>query len=913
MTQRRRGTIIKTPDGSPGLLAVDGRQETFTLHGTWKSAVAPSVNMAVEIEFDDAGLITGLVAVDPQQAAKEKLQQIGNMAQERGKEAAIIAREGVGALAGRMGKAALAATVVLWIAWFCMPGVILSFSVIGLERSRSITFWDALALDPYNNMNPGSHGFLSLVVLACIAAPFAAPFIRHRRARYLYAAPLACLVLAWFTVQRELDQAFALLQQQYGVAAGAAGFSISPGYGTWIIALASLAVAALLLKRPASENAGVIPAEDRYCTNCGRPVSAGAKYCTNCRAQRTSAAATIVVLSILATVLAPALCQAQGYTITTAAGNGSQTYSGDGGPAASAGLYNPSNVALDAAGNLYIADTGDCLIRKVSPAGIITTVAGVESDGASICGAYNGDGGPATSALLIGPQGVAVDASGNLYIADTGNDRIREVSTAGIISTIAGGGGALTDGVPATQAELIGPYGIAIDAAGNLYIADAGTNRIRKVPADGTITTVAGTLTTGFEPGYAGDGGPATSALLSSPSGLALDATGNIYIADTGNDAIRKVSAKGTITTVAGKQLVPGIGDGRYAGDGGPATSAELFGPAGVNVDAAGDLFIADTRNQRIREVLANGTITTVAGNGTPNYSGDGGPATAAELYMPNGVTVAASGGVYIADTGNGRIRLLTSETLLLPAVGAGGVVNSGSYTAQGVAPGSLVSIFGTNLAASTSSGNTIPLPTALSDVTSVTFNGIPAGLYFVSSGQINAQLPFTVPTGTVDIVVNRSSGASAPQSVNVVPASPGIFTTNAEGTGQAFAYDNSTGDLAAPAGAPIGIFHTDPISVSSGHALIIACTGLGSVTPPVDNYVAASDGILRNTSLQPTVTIGGVPAQFIYSVLSPQFVSEYQIGVVPAAATPTGDAVPLQITINGVTTSAQVTIAVAP
>ncbi|MGA2742584.1 MAG: hypothetical protein ABSG65_34740 [Bryobacteraceae bacterium] len=252
------------------------------------------------------------------------------------------------------------------------------------------------------------------------------------------------------------------------------------------------------------------------------------------------------------------------------------------------------------------------------------------------------------------------------------------------------------------------------------------------------------------------------------------------------------------------------------------------------------------------------------------------------------------------------------------PAVGAGGVVNSGSYTAQGVAPGSLVSIFGTDLAASTSSGSTIPLSTALSDVMSVTFNDIPAGLYFVSAGQINAQLPFNVlpsgqTSGTASIVVTRGNGVSAPQSVNVVPASPGIFTTNAEGTGQAFAYDNTTGDLAAPAGAPIGIFHTAPLSVSSGHALIIACTGLGLVNPSIGNGMAASDGVLRKTLVQPVVMIGGVTAQFIYSVLSPQFVSEYQIGVVPAAGTPTGNAVPLQITINGVTTSAQVTIAVAP
>jgi uncharacterized protein (TIGR03437 family) len=161
--------------------------------------------------------------------------------------------------------------------------------------------------------------------------------------------------------------------------------------------------------------------------------------------------------------------------------------------------------------------------------------------------------------------------------------------------------------------------------------------------------------------------------------------------------------------------------------------------------------------------------------------------------------------------------------------------------------------------------------------------------------------------------VITRSGGTSAPQSVTVVPASPGIFTTTANGLGQAFAYDNTTGALAAPVGAPIGPFTTAPISISSGDALIIACTGLGSVNPSIDNYVAASDGILRYTVLTPTVLIGGVPAQPIYSVLSPQFVSEYQIGVVPAPTTPTGDAVPVQIQIGGVTTSNQVTIAVAP
>jgi uncharacterized protein (TIGR03437 family) len=252
-----------------------------------------------------------------------------------------------------------------------------------------------------------------------------------------------------------------------------------------------------------------------------------------------------------------------------------------------------------------------------------------------------------------------------------------------------------------------------------------------------------------------------------------------------------------------------------------------------------------------------------------------------------------------------------------VPVVNAGGVVNAGSYTAQGVAPGSIISIFGTNLAAATASATTIPLPTTLGDVTAVTFNGISAGLYFVSQTQINAQLPFDVlpgeDSGTVAVVITRSSATSQPQDVTVTPASPGIFTTSANGLGQAFAYDNTTGALAAPGGTSIGSFATAPISVSSGDALIVASTGLGSVTPSIDDYVAASDGIFRYTVLTPIVLIGGVAATPVYSVLSPQFVSEYQIGVVPDPATPTGDAVSVQIQIGGVTTTDQVTIAVAP
>ena len=220
-----------------------------------------------------------------------------------------------------------------------------------------------------------------------------------------------------------------------------------------------------------------------------------------------------------------------------------------------------------------------------------------------------GDGGAATAAALMNPGGVAVDAAGTLYIADTDNNRIRKVTTAGVITTVAGNGlaGAGGDGGQAVFASLHSPHGVAVDAAGNLYIADTDNNRIRKVTPAGIITTVAGTGISG----HSGDGGPATAARLNYPVGVAVDAAGNLYIADTGNSRIRKVTPAGVITTLAG------TGIGGYSGDGGPATAAQLKYPFGVAVDAAGNLYIADSGNNSIRKVTPAGIITTVAGNGT--------------------------------------------------------------------------------------------------------------------------------------------------------------------------------------------------------------------------------------------------------------------------------------------------------
>ena len=337
------------------------------------------------------------------------------------------------------------------------------------------------------------------------------------------------------------------------------------------------------------------------------------------------------------------------WTITTIAGTGEIGFSGDGGPATAARLDYPYGVALDGAGNLYIADRRwlyNNRIRKVDSTGTITTVAGTGEFG------FSGDGGPATEAQLNRPSGVALDGAGNVYISDDYSQRIRRVDSTGTITTIAGTGeiGFSGDGGPATAARLDNPHDVAVDGAGNLYIADTYNYRIRKVDSTGTITTIAGT----GERGFSGDGGPAVEAQLSLPYGVAVDGAGNLYIADIWNHRIRKVDSTGAITTVAG------TGELSFSGDGGPATEAQLYYPLGVAVDGAGNLYIADTYNERIRRVDSTGTITTIAGTGERGFSGDGGPATAARLAFPRGVALDGAGNLYIADRLNHRIRKLT-------------------------------------------------------------------------------------------------------------------------------------------------------------------------------------------------------------------------------------------------------------
>jgi trimeric autotransporter adhesin len=405
-------------------------------------------------------------------------------------------------------------------------------------------------------------------------------------------------------------------------------------------------------------------------------------------------------------------------TITTIAGTGSEGYSGDGGPAVNARLFMPQGMAWDPQGNLLIADSHNCVIRKVDKfTQIITTIAGTGSQG------YSGDGGPALSAKFKWNADIAVDGAGNIFVADSGNNVIRKISAATqIITTIAGTGSAAYsgDGGPATAAALNDPSGIDVDASGNIYIADEDNCRIRKISAsDNKIRTIAGNGTCA----YAGDGGSATSANINHPKGVAVKSTGEVIISDAFNQCIRQVATGNTISTFPGTTpgqglntpegvapyfdtaqnklflfiaetannrirkldtvnktvvTVAGTGTAGSAGDFGLAADALLRSPEGVWVDSSGDIYIADTGNHKIRKVHhATNRIYTVAGTGASGSFGDGGWAPLARLDTPRGVFVGDSGDIYIADTGNHKIRKVHHATDIISTVAGTGASGS--------------------------------------------------------------------------------------------------------------------------------------------------------------------------------------------------------------------------------------------
>ena len=330
---------------------------------------------------------------------------------------------------------------------------------------------------------------------------------------------------------------------------------------------------------------------------------------------------------------------------TVVAGTGTAGYDGDGHPASTALISQPADVAVDASGSLYIVD--QTRIRKVGPTGIINTIVGDAFQ------RFIGDGGPATAALFSRPRGLSLDVRGDLYIADTGTQRIRKLS-GGTVATVAGTGKAAFegDGGPAPSAAFNGPSGIAADAFGAFWVADTDNQRLRQV-TQSLVRTIAGS----DDSGLGADGDPAEKMPLSAPLAVLADNRGNVYVADSGNNRVLVKNPAGIMTTLAGN------GSPGYSGDGGRATQAQLNGPIGLALDAAGNLYIADTLNHRIRKVSADtGYIATVAGNGQAGFSGDGGPALQAMLSHPRGVAVDGDGNLYVTDSGNQRVRLIAAD-----------------------------------------------------------------------------------------------------------------------------------------------------------------------------------------------------------------------------------------------------------
>jgi uncharacterized protein (TIGR03437 family) len=556
-------------------------------------------------------------------------------------------------------------------------------------------------------------------------------------------------------------------------------------------------------------------------------------------------------------------------TIQTIAGNGSQTFSGDGGPATQASLNVAVDVAADRAGNLFIADQFNHRIRKIAPNGTISTVVGTGAPG------FSGDGGPAVAAQINTPTGIFVDAAGNLYIADVGNQRIRKVDASGKIKTIAGNGskGYGGDGGPAINASFYNAVRVVVDPSGNVLVADQSDHRIRRITPSGTITTFAGngvgTPSTGA---FSGDGGPATSASLNNPTALTVDAAGVVYFSDQFNQRIRKVALDGTITTIAGN------GNAGFAGDGGPALIASLNYPGGITVDAAGNLYINDDLNYRTRFIAANGTISTIAGSGASSFSGDGGPATAAALNGNFGITLDLLGNLYIADSINNRIReVYAAVPGFTPVTSAAGFTNAASFTTGG-SPGAIATLFGTHLTRNLTGyvqNASVPLPASLAG-TSVTVGGKTAPLFNVvninGTEQISFQVPVDVAPGAPVPVVLNNGFSTATVQVSLTAEQPGIFTI---GGGQAAA------------------LHADFSLISSKHpaapgeTIIVFCTGLGAVTPQVATGTAATG--ISNTLTTYTATIAGQNAAVKFSGLAPNFVALGQVNLVVPAGAPSG------------------------
>ncbi|HTA83623.1 MAG TPA: SpvB/TcaC N-terminal domain-containing protein, partial [Bacteroidia bacterium] len=558
------------------------------------------------------------------------------------------------------------------------------------------------------------------------------------------------------------------------------------------------------------------------------------------------------IFSLLFLFLAALNSKAQ--IIATIAGNGTAGYSGDASAATLAEINLPSGVAVDATGNIYISDTQNNRIRKVSTSGIISTIAG------NGVGGFNGDGGQATAAEINAPHGITLDASGNLYFADGSNNRIREINTSGVMSTFAGNGvaGFSGNGGLATAAELHGPTEITFDGSGNAYIADGGNDRIRKVNSVGlTIAAFAGNGVIGSS----GDGGQATAAELSGPADVYVDGSGNAYIADKNNNRIRKVTS-GTISTIAGN------GVAGYSGDGGAATIAEINAITGVRVSSTGVIYIGDFGNNRIREI-SSGTINTLAGITTSGFSGDGGQASSAELDNPGMMAFDQQGNLYFIDHANNRVRVAYLSLNVTTSVTAnvscnGGNTGSASTTViHGTTPytyswsGGGTNSTVTGLSAGTytinvtdydgitgSSTVTITQPTALSVSASATSN-------VSCNGGSNGSVSSTPSGGTSPYTYSWSGGGTNSTKASLIAGTYTITVTDNNGC-----IATTTATITQPTALTVSANVTSNVTCNGENNGSVSSTPSGGVSPYTYSWSAGGTNSTKASLTSGTYTI---------------------------------------------------------